>query len=274
MDRQRVSMITGCSSGIGRALAEAFLDAGHHVVATARRPESIKDLAGDRSLILPLDVTDGESIGSAVAEAMGWAGRLDILVNNAGYALVGPVAELDIDDLRDQLETNFIGVVALIRAVVPHMASQKSGCIVNIGSVSSLLATPFGGAYSASKAALHLLTDALRPELAPFGIHVVVVRAGGVLTDFPKAAARGLDRYRDPESLYRDYVAAMEERAEMSKNLAMTATDFARRVVAKVTAENPPAVIKLGGGARIVPVMAMLPKKVLARVLGRKFGLG
>lgn len=273
MNRDQVVMITGCSSGIGRALAEAFLDAGHRVVATARRLESIKDLASDRSLILPLDVTDSESIESAVADALGWAGRLDILVNNAGYALVGPVAELDEQDLRCQFETNVIGVVALIRAVVPHMASQKSGCIVNIGSVSSLLATPFGGAYSASKAALHLLTDALRPEVAPFGIHVVVVRAGGVLTDFPNAAARGLDRYRDPESLYRDFADAMEERAEMSKNLAMTAADFARRVVAKVTAENPPAVIKLGGGARIVPAMALLPKKLLAWVLGRKFGL-
>jgi NAD(P)-dependent dehydrogenase (short-subunit alcohol dehydrogenase family) len=269
----RVVLITGCSSGIGRALAEAFAECGHRVVATARRPESIESLASNRTLVLPLDVTDAESIESAVTAAMDWSGRLDILVNNAGYALVGPMAELDLDDFRRQLETNVVGVVALTRAVVPHMAAQGGGCIVNIGSVSSLLATPFGGAYSASKAALHLLTDALRPEVAPFGIKVVVVRAGGVATEFPTAAAEGLDRYRNSSSLYRRHVGAMEERAAMSKNLAMSPADLARSVVEKVTRENPPAVIKLGGGARIVPAMAMLPKKLLAWALGRKFGL-
>ena len=271
--RTRVVMITGCSSGIGQALAEAFLEVGHRVVATARRPESITDLEGERGLILPLDVTDGESIESAAGEAVRWAGRIDILVNNAGYALVGPVSELDLDDLRRQLETNVVGVVAVMRAVVPQMAAQGGGCIVNIGSVSSLLATPFGGAYSASKAALHLLSDALRPEVRPFGINVVVVRAGAVATEFPIAAARGLDRYRDPSSLYRDHVDAMEERAAMSKNLAMSPDGLARMVVRKVTREKPPAVIKLGGGARLVPAVALLPKRALAWMLGRKFGL-
>jgi len=135
------------------------------------------------------------------------------------------------------------------------------------------LATPFGGAYSASKAALHLLSDALRPEVAPFGIRVLVVRAGGVLTRFPETAAQGLDRYRDPRSLYQDHVPGMSERAEMSKNLAMTAAEFARRVADAATKKHPPAVLKIGGGARIVPAMAMLPKRLLAWALGRKFGL-
>ena len=218
-------------------------------------------------------MTDGESIETATAEALRWAGRIDILVNNAGYALVGPVSEIDLDDLRRQLETNVVGVVALTRAIVPQMAAQGGGCIVNIGSVSSLLATPFGGAYSASKAALHLLSDALRPEVRPFGINVVVVRAGAVATEFPVAAAKGLDRYRDPSSLYRDHVDAMEDRAAMSKNLAMSPADLAHRIVEKVTRANPPAVIKVGGGARLVPAVALLPKRALAWMLGRKFGL-
>jgi NAD(P)-dependent dehydrogenase (short-subunit alcohol dehydrogenase family) len=243
------------------------------VVATARNVDSLADLVGDRCLALSLDVTDDESIDHAVAKTVEWAGRIDILVNNAGYALVGPIAEISIDDLRRQLETNFVGLVATTQAVVPHMVAAGAGCIVNIGSVSSLLATPFGGAYSASKAALHLLSDALRPEVAPFGIHVVVVRAGGVATKFPQAAGKGLDRYRDPASLYHDKVGAMEERAAMSKNLAMSAAEFARRVADAATKKNPPAMLKIGGGARIVPAMAMLPKKLLAKVLGRKFGL-
>jgi NAD(P)-dependent dehydrogenase (short-subunit alcohol dehydrogenase family) len=270
---QRAVLITGCSSGIGRALAEEFLRRGDRVTATARNADSLAGLAGDRCLALPLDVTDGESINRAVAETVEWAGRIDILVNNAGYALVGPVAEISVDDLRRQLETNVVGAVAAIQAVVPHMAAAGGGCIVNIGSVSSLLATPFGGAYSASKAALHLLSDALRPEVAPFGIQVLVVRAGGVVTKFPQAAGKGLDRYRGPKSLYRDKVGAMEERAAMSKNLAMPAEEFARRVADAATKKIPPAMLKIGGGARIVPALAMLPKRLLARMLGRKFGL-
>lgn len=271
---RRVVLITGCSTGIGRALAEEFLRRGDRVAATARNTDSITELAGERCLTLPLDVTDGGSIERAVAETVNWAGRIDILVNNAGYALVGPMAEVSLDDFRRQLETNVVGAVAATQAVVPHMATAGGGCIVNIGSVSSLLATPFGGAYSASKAALHLLSDALRPEVAPFGIHVLVVRAGGVATNFPEAAGNGLERYRDPKSLYRDRIAAMEERAGMSKNLAMSAADFARRVADAATKKNPPAMLKIGGGARIVPAVAMLPKKLLAMTLGRKFGLG
>ena len=272
-DGQPVVLITGCSSGIGHAMAKECLRRGFRTVATARDPGSLVDLEGDRSLILPLDVTDGESIERAVAATLEWAGRIDILVNNAGYALVGPMAEISLEDLRRQLETNVVGAVAVIQAVVPHMVTAGGGCIVNIGSVSSLLSTPFGGAYSASKAALHLLSDALRPEVAPFGIHVMVVRAGGVATNFPEAAGKGLDRYRDPSSIYHDKVGAMEERAAMSKNLAMSAADFARRTMDEATRREPPAVLKIGGGARIVPAMAMLPKKLLAWALGRKFGL-
>lgn len=270
---ERVVLITGCSSGIGRTVAEEALCRGYRTVATARDPRSIVDLEDDRSLILALDVTDGESIARCVDATVEWAGRIDILVNNAGYGLIGPVAELSVADLRAQFETNVIGAVAMIQAVVPGMAVRERGCIVNIGSVSSLLATPFGGAYSASKAAIHLLSDALRAEVAPFGIHVIVVRAGGVATNFPEAAARGLDRYRDPESLYHERVAAMVDRAAMSKNLAMPAAAFARRVIDAATKKHPPAVLKIGGGARLVPAMAMLPKKLLARMLGRKFGL-
>jgi NAD(P)-dependent dehydrogenase (short-subunit alcohol dehydrogenase family) len=269
----RVVLITGCSSGIGRALTRAFGEAGHRIVATARRPETVTDLAGERTLIQPLDVTERASIEAAVAATVEWAGGIDILVNNAGYGLIGPVAELDDVDLREQLETNVVGAVAAVRAVVPHMAAQRRGCIVNIGSVSSLVATPYGGAYSASKAALHLLSDALRAELLPFGIDVVVVRAGAVATHFADAAARRIDRDRDPSSLYRDRVEGMEQRAAMSRNLAMPADAFARRVVRAVTRPHPPAVLKVGGGAFLVPAVSRLPKKLLARMLARKFGL-
>ena len=267
----RVVLITGCSSGIGRALAVAFAEAGLRVVATARQPEVLADIEGADTLVQPLDVTDRSSVEAAVSAALSWAGRVDMLVNNAGYGLIGPVAELDGDDLRRQLETNVVGAVAATQAVVPHMAARGSGCIVNIGSVSALVATPYGGAYSASKAALHLLSDALRSELLPFGIQVVVVRAGAVATRFPEAAARGIERYRDASSLYHDRFDGIVDRAGMSRNLAMPSDAFARRVVRAVTRPNPPAVLKLGGGARLVPALSRLPKKLLARLLAKKF---
>jgi NAD(P)-dependent dehydrogenase (short-subunit alcohol dehydrogenase family) len=266
-------MITGCSSGIGRALTEAFVAAGNRVAATARRRESIADLEGDRCLVSTVDVTDTASIEHAVEKTIAWAGRIDILVNNAGYGLIGPVAELDDGDLRRQLDTNVVGAVAAVRAVFPHMAAQRSGCIVNIGSVSSVLATPFGGAYSASKAAVHLLSDALRAEVRPFGISVVAVRAGAVATRFAQVAGQSVDRYRQPSSRYHEYLDGIERRARLSTNMAEPAADVADRVVRAVSGPNPPAVIKIGGGARLVPAMAVLPKKLLAWMLGRKFGL-
>lgn len=270
---QPTALITGCSTGIGRAVAEEGLRRGWRVVATARDPADVADLADDRCLTLALDVTDAANVEAAVASAIDWSGGIDLLVNNAGYGLIGPVAEVELDELRRQLETNVVGAVAMIRAVVPGMAARRRGCIVNVGSVSGRLATPYGGAYSASKAALHLLSDALRAEVAPFGIHVMVVQAGAVATRFADTAATGLERYRAAGSLYRDRVAGIERRAAMSRNLAMPAPAFATRLWRAVERDRPPAVLRIGGGARVVPALALLPKKLLARLLGRKFGL-
>ena len=133
-----VVLITGCSSGIGRALAVEFSSRGHRVFATARSRESIDDLSSETTRTAVLDVTDGPSITDAVEECMAWVGRVDLVVNNAGYALIGPGAELDIDDLRTQFETNVVGLVSVSQAVIPAMVKASRGRIVNIGSVSGL----------------------------------------------------------------------------------------------------------------------------------------
>jgi len=186
----QVVMITGCSSGIGRALVSAFAASGHRVVATARKTGAIEDLVGDGVLALQLDVCDGASISAAVSDALEFFGRIDIVVNNAGYALIGPMVELEPDELSKQLETNVVGVASVTRAVVPQMVDRRDGRIVNIGSVSGVTATPFGGAYCATKAAVHLMSDALRMELAPFGIRVITVQPGAVESHFGERAAR------------------------------------------------------------------------------------
>ncbi len=269
----RTVLVTGCSSGIGLALAKAFRTAGCRVIATARRPESIDMQPSSGLLTLPLDVTDVRSIRNAIARALDWTDAIDVVVNNAGTGLIGPVAELDLDDLRRQLETNLVGPVAVIQAVIGRMIDRGRGVIVNIGSVSGLTTTPFAGAYCASKTGLHALSDALRMEVAHLGIEVVVAQPGAIATRFGETSALGLDRYRSPHSRYRDRADAILRRARMSQDRPTDADEFARRVVALVLRPDPPAVIRGGRGARLLPLLGRLPRPFRERALRSRFNL-
>jgi len=273
MTDQRVVFITGCSSGIGRALAEEFVRAGHRVIATARRPDSLADLEGPDVLVEQLDVTVGPSISRAVGAAFRWAGRIDILVNNAGYGLMGPTAEIDPNDLRVLLETNVVGPVALIRAVVPGMAERGWGRIVNLGSVVGVTALPFSGAYCASKAALHFLSDTLRMEVAPFGIHVIVVQPGSIKSRFGDNASRGLERYHSDESLYKPLAEVIDARATASQHDPSPPDELARRVVESTLSESPPAVVRYGKNSLSVTALSHLPTSRRDRYLSHRFGL-
>ena len=180
-------LITGCSTGLGRALAEAVIGAGHNAVVTARDATKVADLAEpapERVLAAALDVTDPEQVGSAVRQAEERFGGVDVLVNNAGYGYRAAVEEGDDADVRTLFETHFFGTVAMIKAVLPGMRSRRSGAIVNLSSIGAQL-TPVGsGYYAAAKAALEGLSGALRGELAPLGISVTVVEPGAFRTDF------------------------------------------------------------------------------------------
>jgi NADP-dependent 3-hydroxy acid dehydrogenase YdfG len=268
----QVVLITGCSSGIGRALVGEFAASGHHVVATARNIDSIADLADTAVQTLALDVTNDGSIETAVDEACALNGRIDIVVNNAGYALIGPVAELELDDLRTQIETNLVGVVAVIRKVVPQMVARKSGRIVNIGSVSGVTATPFGGAYCGTKAAVHLVSDALRMEMAPFGIGVIEVQPGATASRFADNAAEGVGRFSG-DSLFSPVADAIEARARISETNATTAEVVAKRVVAASTSARPPALVRVGNGSRRLPAIGRLPVRIRDRIFSKRFGL-
>jgi NAD(P)-dependent dehydrogenase (short-subunit alcohol dehydrogenase family) len=183
----RVWLITGCSSGFGREIARAALAAGDRVVATARRPEALADLAaegGDRVRTVALDVTDQQQVDAAVAEAERVFGRIDVLVNNAGHGSVGALEELAMADLRAVLEVMFFGAVAVTKAVVPLMRQRGSGTIVQISSMGGLLAPPAFGAYCAAKFALEAVSEALAAEVAPFGMKVLIVEPGSFRTSF------------------------------------------------------------------------------------------
>ncbi|MFF4369219.1 oxidoreductase [Streptomyces sp. NPDC001594] len=188
----RVWLITGASSGFGRTLAEAALAAGDTVVATARRPAALDDLAAahpERLVPVAADATDTARAEQVVAEAVDRFGRIDVLVNNAGRGLIGAVEETSEAELRDLMELHFFGPAALIRAVLPHMRERRSGAIVQMSSMGGRLSFPGVGAYSATKFALEGLTEALRGEVAPFGIKTLIVEPGAFRTGFAGGAA-------------------------------------------------------------------------------------
>ncbi len=182
----QVVLITGCSTGIGRDLVQRLTQSGYTVVATARNVATLDDVQA--ALKLPLDVTQPDSVNQAVELTCQQLGRIDVLVNNAGYAIPGAVEEISDEQARQIFDVNVYGVMRLIRAVAPVMRRQKSGRIINISSISGKMALPTNGAYSATKFALEALSDALRLELAPFGIRVVLVEPGPIKTRFDATA--------------------------------------------------------------------------------------
>jgi len=185
---ERAVLITGCSTGIGRATADRLARRGWTVYATARRPEVIKDLADAGARVLPLDVTDEQSIRDAVDVVTAEAGCVSVLINNAGYGLQGPVEEAPLEEVRRQFETNVFGLVQLTQLVLPGMRSQGWGRIVNISSMGGRMTLPGGGFYHGTKYALEAISDALRFEVRPFGIAVSLIEPGAVATAFGDTA--------------------------------------------------------------------------------------
>ena len=273
---QRTILITGCSSGIGAALAREFHRRGHRVYATARRRETLAPLEADGIHALALDVNDDASIEAAVDALNGAAGHLDLLVNNAGFSQVGAVVDLTRDDLRGQYETNVIAPVAVTRAAFPLLRGavgrNGSATIANVGSIVGLFTTPFAAAYCSSKAALHSLTDALRMELAPFGIHVVSVQPGGVRSSFGEHAEAAV---RLPaESLFRKAEAGIFARAQAGQQRAMPAEEFAVPVAEALLLTPPPRVIREGANSTRLPLLKRwLPAAVFDAKLTKIFGL-
>jgi NAD(P)-dependent dehydrogenase (short-subunit alcohol dehydrogenase family) len=186
-------LITGCSSGIGRATALRLAGRGWPVYATARRPETLGELAQAGCSTLRLDMTDEDSMRAAVAEVEDKHGAVGVLVNNAGYSQSGPVEEVSVQALRRQFETNVFGLVALTQMALPAMRAQRWGKIVNVSSMGGRLTLPGGGCYHASKYALEALSDALRFEVGGFGVDVIVVEPGLIVTEFGKAAVASMD---------------------------------------------------------------------------------
>ncbi|MFK0313542.1 SDR family oxidoreductase [Pseudomonas sp. NPDC090233] len=266
-------LITGCSSGIGRALAEAFRDAGHDVWATARKAEDVEHLAAAGFTSRQLDVNDSEALARLAEELEARQGRLDILINNAGYGAMGPLLDGGVEAMRQQFETNVFAVVGVTRALFPLLRRAR-GLVVNIGSVSGVLVTPFAGAYCASKAAVQALSDALRLELAPFGVRVMEVQPGAIASQFASNAQRQADQVVAQTSPWWPLREHIQARARASQDRPTSAAEFAQGLLAATRKSPVPMLVRLGNGSTALPLLARcLPRRLLNWVLRKRFGL-
>ncbi|MFF2318517.1 oxidoreductase [Arthrobacter sp. NPDC058097] len=243
-------LITGCSTGLGRALAQAVLAHGHNAVVTARNVNAVKDIAADypdTALALPLDVTDKEQISSAVQQARARFGGVDVLVNNAGYGYRAAVEEADDADIRQLFDTNLFGAVDMIKAVLPDMRAKRTGAILNISSIGARISPAGSDYYSATKAALEGLSVSLHKELQPLGISVTAIEPGAFRTDF---AGRSLTQ---SATAIPDYAETAGKRRKEHDTVHGTQpgdpAKAAEAIIAVVESPTPPQLLVLGQDA-------------------------
>jgi NAD(P)-dependent dehydrogenase (short-subunit alcohol dehydrogenase family) len=246
-DHAPVWFITGCSTGLGRALAQAVLEHGHRAVVTARNPAQIQDIFSkypQESLAVALDVADYGQIARAVAAAEARFGAIDVLVNNAGYGYLAAVEEGEEDEIRAMFETNFFGLAALIRHVLPGMRARRRGHVINISSVGGLIGNPSAGYYNATKFAVEGLSEALAREVEPLGLRVTVIEPGPFRTDW---AGRSLKKPRRAIEAYAATAGA--RRAQISGYSGKQAGDPARAaqaIIQVAESQAPPMNLVLG----------------------------
>ena len=256
---QPVVLITGCSTGIGRATAQLLAEKGWRVFASARRTETVNDLASDHITPLRLDVTDEESMAASVQEVLAKAGRIDALVNNAGYTEGGPLEEATIEEIHRQFETNTFGPLRLAQLALPVMRAQGSGRIVNVSTMGGRVAIPFIGLYNASKFALEALSDALRVETRPFGVSVVVVEPGSTRTNFNAVAGHTTQRFAsNMKSPYHRFFEPLNRFIQQTEKYSSPPETVAKVIYRALTARHPRA--RYAGTPDAGIMLAILPR--------------
>ena len=275
--RSDAVLITGCSTGIGRATAELLAQRGLTVYATARRLESIQDLEGRGCRLLQLDVTDEDSMQRAVAEVVEREGAVGALVNNAGYSLSGAVESVSMDEVRRQFETNVLGLIRMCQLVLPSMREQRHGRIVNVSSMGGKLTFPGGGIYHATKHAVEGLSDVLRFEVRGFGVDVAIIEPGLIKTEFGSAAVGALGRATDNDGPYAEFnnaVAATTADAYegAGARLAAPPEAVAKAIHRAITSRRPKPRYVITAGARVMLGMrALLPDRAWDAAMASRF---
>jgi NAD(P)-dependent dehydrogenase (short-subunit alcohol dehydrogenase family) len=273
----KVAVVTGSSSGIGLEAALTLARNGFDVYATMRdtgKAGQIQEAAKGLPLrVLQLDVNEDESVKSAIDAVLSEKGRMDVLVNNAGYGLVGAVEDLGMDELRAQFETNFFGLVRMTQAVLPAMRKQKSGTIINVGSIAGRVAFPTSPAYSATKFAVEGLSEAMSYELTPFGIRIAVIEPGMIKTNFRNGIAMA-KKALDPGSPYAPMLQKMSAMAGSLLENAAPAQLVADAVLQAATAPDPEFRYLVGRDAvGLAKARAGMHDRELLAMLKKNYGL-
>ena len=249
----KVALVTGASSGIGEATVRRLLADGYKVYAGARRVERMRPLRQAGAVLLALDVTDDASMVAAIDTIRKDHGRLDALVNNAGYGSYGALEDVPMNEARRQFEVNVFGLARLSQLATPMMRAQRGGAIVNITSIGGKMHEPLGAWYHATKFAVEGLSDCLRMELAPFGIHVIVIEPGAIKTEWGGIARESMLKYSG-ETAYREQAqmhARMFEGADKS-NMASPPEVVAETIAGALRAPRPRTRYATGGGAKMI----------------------
>ena len=265
----KVVLITGGSSGIGKSIGEFLHQKGFIVYGTSRNPEKILNSVFP---LVALDVRNVESIKIAVAKIIAIAGRLDVVINSAGVGITGPLEEIPMEEIKNNFETNFFGPIEVMKAVLPQMREQKSGLIINITSIAGYMGLPYRGVYSASKGALELITEALRMEVKSFGIHITNVAPG----DFATNIAAG--RYHAPvisgsayEKVYGETLSTMNEHVDAGSN----PNEMAEAIYKIMQAKKPNVHYKVGAFMQKFSIVLkrVLPDTVYEKMLMNHYKL-
>lgn len=257
--RGKTALVTGASSGIGKATVELLLNAGAKVYAAARRVEKMKDLEAKGAVAVQMDVTDDVSMTGTIEAVIDKQGSVDILINNAGYGSYGAIEDVPIEEARRQFDVNIFGLARLTQLVLPKMREKGYGKIVNISSMGGKIYTPFGGWYHATKHALEGFTDCLRLETEPFGIHAVIIEPGGIDTDWGIIAAENLKKtskngaYAEQAGKTADGLAKMYSSGKLSPPSVI-----AEVILKALTAKRPKTRYAAGYGAKIALFMRTL----------------
>jgi NAD(P)-dependent dehydrogenase (short-subunit alcohol dehydrogenase family) len=277
-DASKAVLITGCSTGIGRATALRLARGGWKVYATARRPETLADLADAGCQTLALDVTDEQSMLSAVAHVEAAEGAVGVLINNAGYSQSGAIETVPLDSVRRQFETNVFGLVRLTQLVLPKMREQRWGKIVNLGSMGGRLSFPGGGHYHATKHALEAISDAMRYELRGFGIDVILLEPGLITTEFGETATASMAAVEidgdDPYATFNTTVGAVTKGAyEGPMRLLGGGPDrVAKTIERALKRRNPPARITITPSAKFtLALRRILPDRTWEAAMRAQF---
>jgi len=239
-------LITGCSTGFGREIARAALEAGHSVVVTARNAGAVQEFVdefGDRAVAVALDVTDAGQIAAAVSAADDAFGGIDVLVNNAGHGYLSAVEEGEDTEVRKLFDVNYFGAVNMIKAVLPAMRARGSGHIVNISSMTGLVANPPNAYYSSTKFALEAVTEALATEVRPMGIKVTAIEPGAFRTDW---ASRSMKESGTPIADYTDVAARKDLIKQFADHLPGDPRKVAEAVLTVTKLDDPPLRLLLG----------------------------